>query len=87
MKEHGNRLSLRAVVNGIRDYNLKLSPEKCEFRKSHVAYVGHVLTPEGIQPNPDKKIVLFKDMPALQNVSEIQTFHFVFIQYLGNVLI
>ena len=51
MKEHNT--SLRAVMNRIRKYNLKLSYEKCEFRKIHVTYVAHFLTPRGIQPDTE----------------------------------
>lgn len=78
-QEHDQRL--KAVMNRIRDYNLKLSPEKCQFRKDHIAYVGHVFTSAGIQPDPEK-IRAVKDMPAPQNISELQTF-LGFIQYLG----
>ena len=49
MKEHDNRR--RAIINYIRENKLKLSPENCEFLKSHVTNEGNVLTPEGIQPN------------------------------------
>ena len=51
MKEHDT--SHRAVMNRIRNYNLKLSSEKCEYRKIHVTYLGHVLTPRGIQPDTE----------------------------------
>lgn len=51
MKEH--HTSLRAVMNRICNYNLKLSSEKCEFRKIHVTYVGNVLTPRGFQPDTE----------------------------------
>lgn len=50
MKEHDNRR--RAIINCIRENKLKLSPENCEFLNSHVTNEGHVLTPEGIQPDP-----------------------------------
>lgn len=78
-QEHDQRL--KAVMNRILDYNLKLSPEKCHFRNDHIAYVGHMFTSTEIQPDPEK-IRAVKDMPAPQNVSELQTF-LGFIQYLG----
>lgn len=40
LKEHDNRR--RAIMNRMRENNLKLSPEKCEFRKSHVTNEGRV---------------------------------------------
>lgn len=81
-QEHDQRL--KAVMNRISDYNLKLSPDKCQFRKDHIAYVGHVFTSAGIQPDPEK-IHAVKDMPAPQNISKLQTF-LGFIQYLGKFL-
>ena len=33
---------------------LKLHPRKCSFAVKRVTFLGHVLTPEGIHPNPDK---------------------------------
>lgn len=67
-----------------RDYNLKLSLEKCQFGKDHKVYVGHGLTSAGIQPDPEK-IRAVKDMPAPQNIPELKTF-LSFIQYFGKFL-
>ena len=61
MKEHDNRR--RAIINCIRENKLKLSPENCEFLNSHVTNEGHVLTPEGIQPDPEK-ICAMEELPA-----------------------
>ena len=52
MQEHD--ASLRNVMKHVRDYNLKLSPEKCQFRKDRVSYVGHVFTSEGVKPDFEK---------------------------------
>lgn len=51
-QEHLERL--RLVFNRLRDANLKVQLDKCEFLQQEVAYLGHVVTPEGVKPNPDK---------------------------------
>ena len=45
---------------------LKLHPEKCKFGQSRVEYLGHVISEEGISPNPDKvKAVCEFPVPTL----------------------
>ena len=45
---------MEEVFRRLRDANVKLNPKKCSFVKQRVEYLGHVVTPEGISPNPDK---------------------------------
>ena len=47
-------LRLRQVMDRIRTINLRLNPEKCRFRVTEVAYVGHLLTNQGVKPDPAK---------------------------------
>ncbi len=47
-------LRLRQVMDRIRAVNLKLNPEKCRFRVTEVSYVGHLLTDQGVKPDPAK---------------------------------
>lgn len=35
-------------------YNLKLNFNKCHIRQSAVPYVGHLITAEGLKPDPAK---------------------------------
>ena len=82
MQEHDARL--RTVMKRVSDFNLKLSPEKCQFRKDRVSYVGHVLTSEGVKPDFEK-VRAVQEMEAPRNVSELQTF-MGFITYLAKFL-
>jgi hypothetical protein len=50
--KHDERL--RMVLERCRDKNLKLNPEKCRFRVPEVSYVGHVLSSDGLKPDPRK---------------------------------
>ena len=52
VEEHITRLT--KVFQRLREHNLKLKPAKCHFLKRSVQYVGHVVSAEGIETNPDK---------------------------------
>ena len=71
---------LRSLLRRCRELNLKLNKKKAKLRLTEVKYVGHVLTAEGVKPDPEK-ISTVVDMPRPVNVKEIQ--HFTgFINYL-----
>ncbi|CAK1582180.1 unnamed protein product [Parnassius mnemosyne] len=46
--------NLSSVFQRLRNYNLKLQPDKCEFLRREVAYLGHQITKDGVKPNPEK---------------------------------
>ena len=46
-----NNSRLRDVFARLRLYNLKLQPDKCEFLRKEVMYLGHRLTSEGLLPD------------------------------------
>ena len=64
---------LEEVFRRLREANVKLNPKKCSFVKQEVEYLGHVVSPEGIKPNPDK-ICVVRDFPVPKNVKELRTF-------------
>jgi len=45
---------LRAVLQRLRDANLKLKLRKCSFLRPEVHYLGHVISKGGIAPDPSK---------------------------------
>ena len=51
-EEHLERLD--AVFSRLKQHNLKLKPSKCEFLRSEVTYLGHVVSEEGIRTDPEK---------------------------------
>lgn len=55
--------NLKAVFDVCRKHNLKLNPEKCEFFKKEVIYLGHKCTSEGLLPD-DSKIEAVKKFPV-----------------------
>ena len=49
--EHMQRLG--EVQNHLQKAGLKLKPSKCALLKKQVLYLGHVVSPEGLSPNPE----------------------------------
>jgi len=67
--EHIERLEL--VLQRISDAGLKLKPEKCKIFKPEVTFLGHVVSANGIQPNPDN-ISKILSWPVPKTVSEVR---------------
>jgi hypothetical protein len=44
---------LRKVFNALSDANLTLKASKCHFCLPEIKYLGHLVTPEGIKPDPE----------------------------------
>ena len=46
--------NLKLVFKKLREANLKIQLDKCEFLRREVEFLGHVVTPDGIKPNKKK---------------------------------
>ena len=58
------------MLQRIADANLKLKPKKCHFLEGKVVFLGHVVSKEGLLPNPDiKKLV---DWPVPETVTQVR---------------
>ena len=68
--EHIKRLE---NVFKLEQHGLKLKASKCEFFKNKVQYLGHIVSDESVQTDPDK-IVALKDWPAPSNIKELRSF-------------
>ena len=68
---HISRLS--EVLDRIRKARLKLKPKKCHFLKEEVLFLGHVVSGNGIYPNPEK-IERILQWPRPTKVKEVQSF-------------
>ena len=53
--------------------NLKLDPEKYDFHKTEVDFLGYVITTEGIKVDPNK-IKALQEYPIPGTVKEVQSF-------------
>jgi len=56
----------------LRDANLKLQPDKCEFLRKDVA-LGHIIGEKGVKPDPNK-IKAVTNFPTARNPKHIKQF-------------
>ena len=64
---------LRLVFDRFREAGLKLKPSKCHFGQTKVSYLGHVITPEGLQPDP-AKVKVVQEYPVPKTVKDVRAF-------------
>ena len=64
---------LETVFSQLREARLKMEPSKCDFFKSKIHYLGHLISPEGISPLPNK-LDCIKHMPVPKNMKEFKQF-------------
>ncbi|XP_063360657.1 uncharacterized protein K02A2.6-like [Cydia amplana] len=67
--EHDERLL--KVLQMAKENGVKFNSTKCVFGKSEIEYLGHLLTKDGIKPDPTKIDSIIK-MEKPQNVKELQ---------------
>ena len=71
LAEHDTKL--REVFDRIREKRLKLKPEKCEFLRKVVCYLGHVISEKGVLPEPTKTKVR-EEYPTPHCVKQLRSF-------------
>ena len=76
--------NVRAFLERCREKNLRLKKEKAQLRKTEVAFIGHILTSDGLKPDP-KKVEAINDMPHPTDVQSLRRF-LCMINYLDKFL-
>ena len=71
MEEHVHHIS--AVLDRLQNAGLKLKLSKCHFVCQEVEYLGHLITPQGLQPNP-RKVSAVSDFPTPTSVTQVRQF-------------
>lgn len=71
LEEHNQNLI--EVLDRLRQFNLKLEPDKCEYLKPELQYLGHIITENGVKPNPEK-IKAVQDFPEPKTPKQIKQF-------------
>ena len=64
---------LQKVFDRLEQAGLKLKLSKCRFAVQCVKYLGHLLTPERVLPNP-VKVEVIKNYPQPKNVKQFRQF-------------
>ena len=75
---------LKKVLHRACDYNLKLNFDKVNLRKEEVPYVGHIITKDGIKPDPNK-VQAVQNMPHPTSKNSLRRF-LGFVTYLSKFL-
>src|SRR6266581_879727 len=71
VREHLERL--RRLFERLRDAKLKLKPSKCHLLQTKIAFLGHVVSGEGVSTDPEK-IQAVKEWPVPGSVSDTRSF-------------
>lgn len=71
LSDHNQKLV--AVFKRLREFKLKLQPEKCHFLRKEIMYLGHLITENGVKPDPSK-INSVKTYPRPRKVKDIRAF-------------
>ena len=61
--QRGIDQKLRRVLDKSREVRLKFNPKKVKLRVPEISYVGHLLSSEGLKPDPEKTRAI-NEMPA-----------------------
>ena len=64
---------MRQLFQRLREADLKLNREKCNFFKSHIQYLGHLISGEAIKPLLEK-LESIKEMPPPTTSKEVKQF-------------
>ena len=66
-------IHLQQVFDRLLQAGLKLQPKKCQFLKPEVQYLGHIVSRQGISPDP-AKIDKIASWPTPKCTKEVQQF-------------
>ena len=58
--------NLQKVFSRLKDAGITLKPKKCHLMKREVEYLGHVVSEEGVAPDPSK-VAAVKNFPETSN--------------------
>ena len=66
-------IKFKKLAHRLREANLTLQPTKCKFLNKEVAYLGHIITEEGVKPDQNK-IQAIQKYPAPRTPKGIKDF-------------
>ena len=70
-KEHLHQL--RGAFTKLDKAGLKLKPNKCEFFKTKITYLGHIVSSKGIETDP-RKVEAVKNWTVPKTVTDVRSF-------------
>ena len=64
---------LGQVFQNLRAANLRIHPGKCKFAATEIEYLGHIISPKGLQVDPSKYSAI-ETYPVPKNVKNVRAF-------------
>lgn len=65
--------NLEKVLKRLASVGLKIKTKKCQFFKKSVEYLGHIISGDGIRPDP-AKFSIIEEWPVPKTVKDVQSF-------------
>ena len=75
---------LHKLLMRCREQNVKLNKDKIKLRLDQVPDIGHLLTSQGLKPDPEKVKAII-EMPKPKDVAEVRRF-IGFVNYLSKFM-
>ena len=66
--------NLKQVLSALNKHFMKLRPDKCEFFRQQVAYLGHVISAYDLKPSEERVNAIVKIL-TLENVKQLESFY------------
>jgi len=66
--------NLDKVFTRLKEKGLKAKPSKCVLFRSPIDFLGHMVSAEGIQPQPDK-LAAIRDWPTPHCLRDVRAFY------------
>ena len=67
---------MRIVLSRLREANLRLAQEKCTLTESSVTFLGHLVSEDGLQPDP-RLLDSIRDIQPSVTVSQVYYWQFI----------
>ena len=64
---------IELMFSCLKEFNLKIKPKKSHFFQTSVTFLGHILSVDGVSPNPEK-VTKIKDWPTPKTPKEVHSF-------------
>ena len=64
---------IESVFSRLKEFNLKIKPKKSHFFQTSITFLGHILSANGVSPNPEK-VAKIKDWPTPKTPKEVHSF-------------
>ena len=65
--------NLTRMMERTKERGLSLNYDKCHIKQNSISFYGHILTSEGVKPDPSK-VSAIKDMKPPQNINQLLSF-------------